>query len=242
MNNNFVINPQTGRPIKIGSALYNKLVRSKMVHGEAVKPKPKLSSIVKECKSNTEAVAAKKHLEATVPPPDGKRYAISHNRKDVLLRNKKMTHSNITRLVAEATRQAQLSLAKKQFGRGKTEPTEEDVEYMKNKILKKLTKMQAVDMSEQPKPQPKQQFKKQHSRKQVQYESEDDDDDYTETDYTESESDAPPPISRSKSISAPRMRVIDEQPIKATVTKKISRNNNIQYAESQSSSASEDDQ
>lgn len=92
----YIKNPQTGKLIKINGRSYNKMLRDGIIekapqHDEIPKEKTpyKRKTVVAEETSYNKAVAKKRELESTNPPPSGKQYAISNNKKQVLLRDKK---------------------------------------------------------------------------------------------------------------------------------------------------------
>ena len=147
---NFVINPSTGRPIKVGSSIYNKLVREGAVKGEVVKREyPKGKNIVREFDSHAKAKEYKEKLQREEPPPEGKRYAISNNRKQVVMKNKKRNHAGTQKLLAEATLIAEQKLKKNGYGAGKSpeEIDEEDIEMFKNMVLQELANLRPSPQS-----------------------------------------------------------------------------------------------
>ena len=100
----FVLNPNTNKLIRVGSAKYNELLRQSEVE-DIPKPIKKNSKIISSHKTPTEALKQKLNLERE-PTPFNKVYSISNNRKHVLLKDKKrksLTINDMTGMITKAT-------------------------------------------------------------------------------------------------------------------------------------------
>ena len=96
----FIINPQTKKPVKIGSQTYNRLVRSKMIGGTVVNRSKKAGRcIVSVHQSRIDAYKAKQELERTKPASNGKMYSLAPDGLSIVLKNKKIKHPMIQKLM-----------------------------------------------------------------------------------------------------------------------------------------------
>lgn len=133
---NFIINPQTNRLVKIGSPAYNKLVSEKIIQGEIIKKKGQ--NIVKEFDSNKKAVEYKEKLMKENPPPEGQKYSLDNTRKQVVIKNKKRPTKSMKSLLAQAAILAEDKLRKQNYGNGRENVTQDDIDMFSKQILKEM--------------------------------------------------------------------------------------------------------
>lgn len=109
-------NPNTGKLVKVGGKMYNKLLQQGNVDHVAVPetPKPKNPNIVAECKNNIQAKGAKTKLQQEHPLPEHQVYAVTNDQKRVMIRQKKskaMKIPEMTDLVSRAVSRVHKKLA-----------------------------------------------------------------------------------------------------------------------------------
>ena len=86
-----VINPSTQRPVKVGSRVYNNLVKQNLIDTTNVAPIPPKQSknFVAPISSKRDGYKLKKRLEVEKPLESNQVYAISNDNKKIVTRNKK---------------------------------------------------------------------------------------------------------------------------------------------------------
>ena len=85
------INPKTNRPIRIGGAVWKRLVHDNVIEGDIIAPVNELYV----AESKTEAQAAKKVLSKQKPPAKGRFLKIDNTGKRVISSRKPMSHTQI---------------------------------------------------------------------------------------------------------------------------------------------------
>lgn len=177
----YVLNPTSGKLIKVNGKQYNQLLRNNMIEQpEDYQPEPqprqKSSKIVSEgFKSQSEAYKHKERLQQNTPAPDGKIYSISNNKKQVLLKNKKSKSLDIGTLTEQMSR-AVLNVNKKL-----SQNDDLDVEDENNVELFKSMINQELLLMKQPKQRPPP-LTRMKSIQHVDVEESDDDDDDDDSD------------------------------------------------------------
>lgn len=86
-----VINPSTQRPVKVGSRVYNNLVKQNLIDTTNIPPTPPKQSknFVAQVNSKREGYKLKKRLEVEKPLESNQVYALSNDNKKIVTRNKK---------------------------------------------------------------------------------------------------------------------------------------------------------
>lgn len=161
----FVLNPNTNKLIRVGSAKYNELLRQCEVE-DIPKPIKKNSKIISSHKTPTEALKQKLNLERE-PTPINKVYSISNNRKHVLLKDKKrksLTINDMTGMITKAT----ANVNKKLSGKFDDDENIEDIQHQK--FFRGLIEQELLLISQQ-----KNKPKQPKQPKILEYEEEDED-------------------------------------------------------------------
>jgi len=100
MDIDFIKNPQTGRPLKVGSVTYNKFVKQGIFNGEISK---KENHIISKQNSRVHAVIKKNKLMKEEPLEDGYRYSLDNSGKNVIKKAKKSETIKVGNIVDRLT-------------------------------------------------------------------------------------------------------------------------------------------
>lgn len=140
----YVRNPNTGKLLKVGGKMYNKLMLQGTVDKVDIPPTPKPvnPNIVAECKNSVQAKGMKTKLQQEHPLPENQVYAVTNDQKRVMIRQKKpksLKVPDMTDLVSRAVSRVHKKLS------GQTEDlddTEENRQIFKQMIEQELLLLQ----------------------------------------------------------------------------------------------------
>mgnify|MGYP003423028197 CR=1 FL=1 len=140
----YVRNPNSGKLVKVGGKMYNKLMMEGTVDHVPVPPTPKAKNpnIVAECKNSILAKGMKTKLQQEQPLPDNQVYAITNDQKRVIVRQKKpksLKVPDMTDMVSRAVSRVHKKLAGHDAD---LDDTDENRELFKQMIEQELILLQ----------------------------------------------------------------------------------------------------
>ncbi len=127
----YITNPRTGRPVKVGSNTWKKLVRENTIEGEDMP-----DNALYEAESKEEARIAKKIMQKNKQVPKNKTLAVKGNK--VVKRAKRLTQAELTKQINKC---ASRVFKREQENINPNWSEDKIAAYIENKILEEMLKL-----------------------------------------------------------------------------------------------------